>query len=897
MPNHALLLGALPAGTLPITDPVLVFALLMLILLVAPALSARVRLPGVVGLIAAGALVGPSALGLLDPERVPILETLRTLGLLYLMFLAGLSLDFAQFTALRTRSLGYGLTSFVAPQTLAVVLGLNLLDMSWLAALLLGSICGTHTLVALPVAQRLGLGRHPAVTVVAGATLVCDGLGLTVLAAVAAAMAGQIGLSFWVVFGAKLLAFVGGVVVVLPRVGRWVFRRVPLQPAGELTFLLLVLFGTAWLASLAGLAPIVGAFLAGLALNRMVPSASGIMGRVAFVGDALFVPFFLVGVGLLVDFGVLAKSGQVWWLAAVFVTIVLVGKGAAALGAARLFGHSAHGGWLMVGLSSPQAAGTLAVTFVGLDLGLFDATAVNAVVLLILVTCLFGPWLTDRAGRKVALEEESAAHADEGAGRILIPLANPATAGALVDIAILLRDEGAQDPIHPLTVVRDGRGVEEQVARNERMLGEAVLHAVAAGAPVQPATRVDLNPVHGIVRAAKELRSSIVVIGWSGVASAGDRIFGSVLDQLLDQCQQMVIVCKTAAAINGTERVVLITPPLADREEGFERAAHAVKALSKSLDAELVVLSHAADRDRVDARLRATRPATAYSVQPLQGFEALEDELTTRSYLAGLIKEHDLLVVLAARRDTLAWRPELARLPAHLSTAFPGHSLLALHPAQAAAEGETSAVEEVSTPSELHPAIKPRPLAGSGTGRRPRLAVAAAAATPTEPLAAFVRGLLAPSLPDAAAAHELTARLLQIAREHPAEVRPGALFLHAHAPLWDEPRIFVGRCPEPLPAPGVAHPVLTVVALVSPEGQTPEQHLQNLAVVARAFLRGGADERLVGARTLAELQALAASSAPKSGDAKSAGEKPTPVNADASPPTPVNADTSPPTPA
>lgn len=851
--------------TLPVEDPVLVFALLMLILLVAPAASARLRLPGVVGLIAAGALLGPSALGLFSKSS-ELLEALRTLGLLYLMFLAGLSLDFAQFTALRARSLGFGLASFVAPQVLAVVVALKLLGMSWLAALLLGSICGTHTLVALPVAQRLGLGRHPGVTVVAGATLVCDGLGLGVLAAVAAAVKGNAGFGFWVVFAAKVALFVGLVVFVLPRAGRWVFRRVPLQPSGELTFLLLVLFGTAWLATLAGLAAIIGAFLAGLALNRMVPAASGIMGRTAFVGDALFVPFFLVGVGMLVDFGVLAHSLEVWRLAAVFTAVVVIGKGAAALGAAHLFGHTRSAAWVMVGLSTPQAAGTLAVTLVGFDLGLFDATAVNAVVLLILATCLFGPWLVDRAGRRAALEADdgAAGHLDEGAGRVLIPLANPATAGALVDIAILVRDEGSTDPIHPLTIVRDGRGVEEQVARNERVLGEAVLHAVAAGAPVQPATRVDLNPVHGMVRAAKELRTQIVVIGWSGQANAGDRLFGTVLDQLLDQCPQMVLVCKTVAPLAGTERVLLLAPPLADREEGFERAAHAVKALAKNLDAHLVVLSHPGDHARVEARLRAVRPAAPFSVQALEALEELQDPDVTRERLAGHVQPNDLLVVLAAREDTLAWSAELARLPAHLSAAFPAHSLIAVHPAQSQADASTLEDVVEATASGLHAGLRPAPVAaprGTDSEERPALletlpAKQAALHRGAEPLAAFVRHLVEPSLTDLAAVQDVTARLLKIAQDHPAEVRPGVLFLHAHATAWHEPRIFVGTCEDGLVVQGLSHPVKIVVALVSPEGKAPEKHLRNLAIVAQAFLRADSIERLSQARTIDELKAL-----------------------------------------
>lgn len=835
------------ASTLPIQDPILVLALLLAILFVAPAVSARLRLPVVVGLIAFGALVGPGGLGLL--AKTGPLETLRSLGLLYLMFLAGLSLDFAQFTALRRRSLIFGALSFGLPQLLALGVALKALGLGWSAALLLGSICGTHTLVALPIAQRLGLGRHAAVTVVAGGTLVCDLLGLGILAAVAASARGQSTVAFWALFALRLGVFVVFVLVVLPRVARWVFRGVSLQPAGELTFLLLVLFGTAWLAEAAGLAPIIGAFLAGLMLNRLVPNASGIMGRVTFVGESLFVPLFLVGVGLLVDGRELTKSLDVWRLAAVLSAIVIVGKGIAALASARVFGHSAAASGLMMGLSIPQAAGTLACTLVGFELALpgFDETMVNAVVVLILVSCLAGSSLVDRAGRAAALEQEAQAAAanDVDAGRILIPLANPATAGALVDLATLVREPGAEDPIHPLTIVRDGRGVEEQVAKSEQMLGEAVLHAVAAGAPVQPATRVDLNAVHGMVRAAKELRTSTIVIGWSGQASAQDRIFGGVLDQLLEQCAQMVLVSKTVAPLAGSERVVFLVPELADRQEGFERANHAVRTLAKNLDAQLLVLRMTRGGGEASTTLRSSGTRRLLAAEPVDR-DRLLDELRAR------VKPSDLLALLIARRDTLAWDAELDRVPSALSNAFERHNLISIHPAVPLQEAASSAEEPVD-PLEPGTSELLRELP-------PQQAVLLREA---EPLADVVRRLVAPSLAEhPGLLGDVVKRLLRTAQEHPAEVRPGVLFLQAKAAAWDQPRIFVGTCEQGLTVTGVGDPVRVVVALVSPEGQPPEAHLRNLALVAQAFLTVDSVERLSQARTLDELKALLASGAP-----------------------------------
>ncbi len=834
----------------PFTDPVLVFACLMLLLLVAPALSARLRVPAVVGLIAAGAVCGPSALNLLT--RSETIQTLGQVGLLYLMFLAGLSLDLQQFVALRARSLAFGLVSFGIPQLLGIGAALWVLDWGLLPALLLGSIVGTHTLIAYPMAQRLGLGRHPAVIMVAGATLITDGLGLAVLAAVAAAKSGALGLMFWLLFALKLVVFVTVTLVVLPRLGRWFFRRAQPSPQTELVFLLLLLFGTAYLSQLAGLAPIVGAFLAGLTLNRMVPNASGIMSRVNFVGEALFVPLFLVSVGLLVDFGVLVEGWTVWFLALVFTLAVVVGKAAAALLARRVYGHSSAAGWVVIGLSTPQAAGTLAVTLVGFEIGLFEAVAVNAVVVLILVSCLFGPWLVDRFGRQLALElADSDGHDAEASARILIPLANPATAGSLVDLATLLRPQDAPDPIYPLIVVRDGDKVREQVARNERIMADAVSHAVAAGTPVNPVTRIDLNVVHAIVRAQKELRASTVVIGWSGGLSAGERIFGGVLDQLLEQCDQTIVVSRLAQPLNSTAGVVVFVSALAHRQPGFDGAVQGIKSLCQRLGARLILLVASDDAEAVERRVKSARPEVPLELRTIDAEEALH---APGAVIGPRVHGHDLLVVLGGRVDSLAWRPAMRRFPGQLAVELPDHNLLVVHPAQ-----ESLDEDEVE---ELLPAIDPTEPAAtrSGTGRlfRTRELEWAAMHHAAEPLRDFLDHMLQ-AAPDLApeGREELVRQLLECARTAPIEVRAGVLFLRARGnDQWREPHVFVGTCEDGITAPGVGSASRVILALVSPEQVAPAQHLDHLAVIARAFLEYDSVERLSAVHTVAELRAL-----------------------------------------
>ncbi len=677
---------------------------------------------------------------------------------------------------------------------------------------------------------------------VAGATLVTDGLGLSILAGVAAAQSGELGAWFWVLFAAKLVAFVAAVLVIVPRLGRWFFRRVEIQPHTELIFLLLLLFGTSYLSQLAGLAPIVGAFLAGLTLNRMVPNASAIMGRVTFVGEALFVPLFLLSVGLLVDFGALTHGWEVWGLAAVFCAAVVGGKLAAALISARLFGYGRSATGVTLGLSIPQAAATLAVTLVGFDLELFDRATVNAVVVLILATCLLGPWLVGRYGRRLALEVgEQDGAAGEASARILIPLANPTTAGRLIDLATLLRPLGSPDPIHPLTVLQEQAGVEERVAKNERLIADAVMHAVAAGAPVMPVTRIDLNVVRAIVRAQQELRASLVVIGWTGQPAARTRIFGGVLDQLLHQCGQMIVVSRLNHALNTTTRVVLLLPSLAHRQPGFDHALREIKVLCQRLSTRLLVLLAPSDRAALEARL-GERPQVALEVRELNQIALLEEP---GAALAGAVGERDLVVLMGARAGTLAWQRGTGRLPGRLAAAFAMPNMLVVYPADASAPPQQRA--------EVSPAPAPRdPLAVPGL----RWAATHGA---REPLRAFVRHMLEAA--DEGASGEtldqLAERLVESARPAPIEVRPGLIFLSARAEArWPEARVFVGTCEEGVPLPDLHAPARVVVALVSPRDRDPAEHLENLSLIARSFLARPSVEGLSAVHTVEELRAL-----------------------------------------
>lgn len=661
----------LPEVTFPLTDPVLIFALLMATILIAPRLVERFKVPGIVGLILSGAIFGPSVFNLLSLSETAtpgFMEVLGTAGLMYLMFQAGLSMDLAQFNTLRGRSLTFGLISFFIPQIATVLVAIHLLEFSYPAAFLLGSIIGSHTLVAYPIIARMGLMKNTAITTTLGGTLVTDTLSLSILAIVVASL-DETSPGFWLTFAAMVSAFVFLALWGLPRMGQLFFRTVRNRPELEFGFLLTVLFATAWLAGAAGLAPIIGAFVAGLAMNRLVPEQGTLMARVRFFGSAFFIPFFLIYVGLLIDVKALFESVEVWYLSGILIVLVSSGKLIAAKLVQKLFGHTSDEGWTMYGLSVPQAAATLAVTLIGYEVGLFDSTLVNAVVVMILVTCIVGPAIVEKFGLKVAHAADAApAERRKVVERILVPVANPKTSHDLLEMAFLMRDPDSNESIYPLMVVLDNDPSSPAVASGQKQLEHAVAMGAEANVPITPLTRIDMNISHGIARAASEERASMILIGWAAQVSTRQRIFGTVLDQLLEDTRQMVFVNSFRYPINTTQRVLLCIPPFAERSPGFYEAVHNVKLLASRVDAELEVICTEKHLDHDRKLVESVAPQFEARYVTVLDWSHLEDALQSE------VRANTLIVTLSARPKTAPWFSELDEVPRMLATNYPEHS-------------------------------------------------------------------------------------------------------------------------------------------------------------------------------------------------------------------------------
>lgn len=787
---------------LPFTNPVVVMGVAIVVFLVAPFASRRLNLPSLVVVIALGAVVGPNGLGLLARGETMVL--LGTVGLLYLMFVAGLSLDLRGFARHRASAALFGMLSFALPLALALLVAPRL-GFDWQATLLIGAIVASHTLLAYPVAARLGLAHSPGVTATVGGTLLTDTLSLALLAVVGAlAGGGDLAPGFWLRLLLSLGVYALAVTLLLPRLGRWFFRNTDAEAAVRYVFLLAAMFVSAALAEIAGAQGIIGAFLAGLALNRLAPEASTVMARVRFVGEAVFIPFFLLSVGMLVDVRVLL-SVEVALLGTVLTLLVLVGKGGAALLAQRLMGLDRREGVVMAGLSIPQAAATLAVTFVGLELGLFGSEVVNAVIGLILVSVLVGAMLVERGGRALVLARRAAPPVDDAVHRILVPLANPDTAERLMEVAFMLRERDSAESVYPLVVVPDQVGVESRVAAAERVLAHAVVVAAEAEVPVAALTRVATNPASGILAAARERRITDVVIGWNGDSSARRAVFGGVIDQVIEHAQEQVLVCRLDHAIATSRRVFVVLPPAVDYGPGFHDAARTLVRLAGQLGAPLTALAVRADPERLTRSFTEATGDDAVRVTSVASWPTLIERLRDEA------RPEDLVAIVSARRGTVAWAAALERLPAMLAAL--GTSFVALYPSERS--------------------LRALPHAQGGAGLR---------FTPEhvmldlrgDDLETAVATLLAAALEPGSRTFDRALRaLIRDDVGYAVEVVPSTLLAHARVRGLAQRIALVGFHHVGLRHPASSQPLTRIALLLSPDDDEVADHLGALAVLAQ----------------------------------------------------------------
>ncbi len=642
-------------------EPVAVFLTIMAVILITPLLTQRVRLPGIVGLILGGMLVGPHVLNLLATGRT--IELLSSVGLIYLMFSAGLELDLNQFARVRGRAFAFGALTFTIPQVLGIGLG-RLLGLDWPASVLLGSTFASHTLLAFPIVSHLRIMRNEAVAVTIGATVFTDVGALLVLAIVAAAQGGDVSTGYLVRLLALLAGYSALILVGLPRLGKLFFGRYTAHSV-EFQFVLVALFVSAMLAELIGMHAIVGAFLAGLAINYTLPARSIVVNQVLFLGESFFIPVFLMYVGMIIDpLAVVSNLGVL--VAGLALTVsVYSTKFVAAWLAGRLFHYSRDELFTMWGLSQAQAAATLATILVGLQLGIFPSTVFDGAILMVLFTCVTSPLLVQRFGARLHAEPEPVEHVTPF-DRVLVPIANPATQEHLINLAsILVRvNDGV---LLPLNVALD-RGAQITGLQTQRELLSAEI-LQGADTQIKPIRRIDTSVSKGILRAAVENDASLIVMGWRGKPTLRQSILGTVLDEVVWSASVPVIVGRITTPINGMTRVILVVPAHSLSAALAHRAVEVVTTIAKAVNIPILVLTASAYHDSLSKMLNHGEAEYQAEVETLKG-----DVVREATKRAGA---HDMIIVTSMGSQG-RFRSGLGRIPERIATAISG-SIVVIH--------------------------------------------------------------------------------------------------------------------------------------------------------------------------------------------------------------------------
>ena len=660
--------------TLPFKDAVFVFAILLFVILLMPIVFKKIHVPGIVGLILAGVAIGPKGFHIIELD--PAIKLLSTIGLLYIMFLAGLEIDFRDFQRNRNKSLVFGFLTFSIPLSIGTLTTLYVLNFPFNSALLLASMYATHTLISYPIVSRLGVTKNEAVTITVGGTIVTDTAALLLLSFITANAKGGTWDDIALKMGISFTIFLIVVMGIFPRIARWFFKNVEAEGSSQYIFALLTVFASAVAAELANIEPIIGAFMAGLGLNRLIPHSSVLMNRVNFIGNSLFIPLFLISVGMRFDLNVLFADINSWKVALTIIVVAYATKWLAAFLTQKIFKYSATERRIIFGLGSSHAAATLAIILIGFDLKLFDASVLNGTILMILVTCLASTFITENAAKKLAIKELEKAAADtEGVERILVPVANPANFETLIDLAILVKDPKSQEPIYPLSVVNDDDESRKRILLNDKLFEKAISHARAAEVEVDIISRVDLNVAGGIIRAVKDLAISDIIIGWNGKPSAVDIFFGTIMSQLLQKTSQTVFVSKINQPINTFRRLVVVVPPRAELEVGFIHWLDILQRFVSQLGAKLTFYSVETKPEELRKHLNDRRSLLQSEFLHLPFWDNIED-------IEASLRGEDLLIVVSARAHSLSYSKAMERLPRILSDGFEPVSFLILFPGQ-----------------------------------------------------------------------------------------------------------------------------------------------------------------------------------------------------------------------
>jgi Kef-type K+ transport system membrane component KefB len=655
------------------SEPILTFGILLLIILIVPLLFQQIKLPGIVGLIFAGIIIGPGGLGVIEAKGV--IDVFGKVGLLFLMFLAGLEINMEEFKKESKGTMLFGAITFLIPQ-LAGTFIFTSLGYDLKSSILIASMFASHTLVAYPIIVRLGLSKEKSVVTAVGGTIITDIAALLVLAVIARSVEGNLDVYFWLKLTGLFSLYVAGIFFVLPAISYRFFKMV--GERGRYTFV--YVFGSmmivAWLAELIGVEAIVGAFLAGLAFNRLLTNKGQLRNRIDFFGDAFFIPFFLIYVGMQVDVSVVMSDLNVWIVMIAMTLTVLGTKFLASFISGKILKFSWDQIWVLFGLSQTQAAATLAAAFVGVEIGLLGDEILNGSIFMILITCIIGPIIIERTGYKlsdpITLESNSETKEIKHS-RILIPLSNPKTTARLIECASNFGSNKSAI-LYPLSVVNTIVRSQDQQDVAQKLLDLATGQIYATGSSAKPLVENNINIAEGIHLAANRNAITDIIMGWNGTITTTSRVFGTILDQVLQTSDQRVYVCKLDQPISTFKRLTLALPPKISFGKTFFELFDTLMNFAENLNTPVVIYYIEREEQQIQMLKNLSDASVSCSFRGIGSSDLFIPTLIDE------LKSDDLLILTNDRSSDYGWFYGTNMIPRTLNQKKPDNSFIVAYP-------------------------------------------------------------------------------------------------------------------------------------------------------------------------------------------------------------------------
>lgn len=659
---------------LPVRNPVLILSLFFFVILLVPFLFRRFHIPGILGLILSGVLIGPNGLNIL--EKSDAINLFSTIGLLYIMFMAGLELDTHEFNKYKYKSLLFGLLTFIIPLLIGFPICFYILNFDFQASFLVASMFSTHTLISYPIVSRWGIVSQQAVAVTVGGTILTDTAVLIMLAVILKTNNEGISSAFWLQLLTSLIVFSIIMFKVIPPISRWFFRKVESEKHSHYIFVLSVIFLAAFLSEIAGVEPIIGAFMAGLALNPLISHTSALFNRIEFIGNALFIPFFLISVGMLVDLSVLFNGNQAIIIAIILSIVALTVKWVAAWLTQIIFSYQGVHRRLIFGLSSSHAAATLAIILVGYEAKILDENTLNATIILILITCVVSSVVTERAARELLLKQglidQNLNHIDQQnvKEKFLLSISNQWSLNRFLELSVIFRKNVKNIPLHVLQVVPADFPENELLAEDEFTLNLRK-KAAELDTPVLFQREPDFHIASGITRVANQLDTHYILLGWPQKSGLIDLVFGELLDNVLDIAPQHVLVCRLQLPLVAHQNLIIGLPPLAFTEPGFTDCFKKWMQLSLELRLDVIIFCSEETKGYIK-KLHST----SFNFRNWKFKVTDLNQNWFRSIENHKVNKEDLLILMPGRPSSVSFLLEQKEIPSYLEEYFPNNSVI-----------------------------------------------------------------------------------------------------------------------------------------------------------------------------------------------------------------------------